>query len=83
MSQLVKTVVRVLNDHPGIVPEIGPDMDEVHGYEECGQGQETKGAFPANSLQWVHVVLGYELLLINHLGCHDYLQSMTDDKLYN
>ena len=78
-SNLVETVVGVLEDVAGVVAELLANGDEVHGDQQRGEGEEAEGALPPDSLQRRHVVLGHELLLVDHLRGHDDLRAHDED----
>ena len=78
-SNLVEAVVGVLQDVAGVVAKLLADGDEVHGDQQRGEGEEAEGALPPDGLQRRHVVLGHELLLVDHLRGHDDLRPHDED----
>ena len=76
---LVQAVVRVLHDVAGVVPELFADRYEVHGDEEGRERDEAEGRLPTDGLERRHVVLGHELLLIDHLRGDDDLRAHDED----
>ena len=78
-SNLVEAVVGVLQDVAGVVAELLANGDEVHGDQQRGEGEEPEGALPPDGLQRRNVVLGHELLLVDHLRGHDDLRPHDED----
>ena len=76
---LVQAVVRVLHDVAGVVPELFADRYEVHGDEERRERDEAEGPLPTDGLERRHVVLGHELLLVDHLRGDDDLGAHDED----
>ena len=75
MSELIEAIVSVLQDEPWVVSDGRSHVNEVHGDEECGQGEEPKSALPPNSFQRMNVVFGNKTLLVNHLRGNNHLKE--------
>ena len=74
MGQLIESVVSVFEHVAWVAAEPFGHFDEVHGNQEGGQGQESKGPLPTDGLQSRHVVLGDELFLVHHLSGDNHLK---------
>ena len=56
------------------MPKLLTNGDEVHGDEKQGEGEEAEDALPPGGLQRWHIVLGHELLLVDHMQGPDDLR---------
>ena len=78
-SYLVKAIVGILHDVARVVPKLLTNRDEVHGDEKRGEDEEAKGALPSDGLQGWHVVLGHELLLVDHVQSYNDLRPQNEN----